>query len=124
MESNYYQLSEFGVEKLDILLTENLTFTGENFFARLKLDENLTVTGQATFAKAPATLEQQVNIPKNHLVTKEYIDSVDINGGKDFFLNYSDTDPLNTLFKILSPTIDLATQTAVQVLALGTNIPN
>jgi hypothetical protein len=120
MDASYYNLREFSVEDLNLLLSSDLTFTGENFFARLKLD-NLT-TGQATFAKAPATLEQQVNIPKNHLVTKEYIDSVDINGGKDFFLNYSNTDPLYTLYKILSPTIDLATQTAVQVLALGTNM--
>lgn len=122
MEQNYYNLREFDVEKLDILLTENLTFTGENFFARLKLDENLTVTGQATFAKAPATLEQQVEIPLNHLVTREYIDSLQSNGGKNFYLNYSQADPTHTLYKTLSPTVDLATQTAVQVLALGTNM--
>ena len=122
MEQNYFNLREFGVELLDILLNENLTFTGSNFFSRLKLTDNLGVTGQATFSKAPATLEQQVNIPKNHLVTKEYVDSVDINGGKDFFLNYSDTDPIYTLYKSLSPTIDLVTQKAVQVLALGTNM--
>jgi len=122
MEQTYFNLREFGVELLDILLSENLTFTGSNFFSRLKLTDNLGVTGQATFTKAPATLEHEINITKDSLVTKEYVDSVDINGGKDFFLNYSDTDPMYTLYKSLSPTIDLVTQKAVQVLALGTNM--
>ena len=77
MESNYYHLREFGVSS-DVLLDSNTTFTGENFFARLKL-EDLTCTGQATFTNPPTTLEQQVDIPRDELVSKEYVDSVDIN---------------------------------------------
>jgi hypothetical protein len=122
MEQTYFNLREFGVNQLNLIQDEDITFTGDNFFARLKLDDDLTVTGQATFTNPPQSLEQQVDIPKDHLVTKEYVDSVDINGGKNFYLNYSQTDPVYTLYKTLSPTVDITTQQSISTLALGTNL--
>jgi hypothetical protein len=122
MEANYYSLREFELNKLDISLSGDIVFTGENFFARLNLDDNLICNGQATFTNPPQTLEQQVNIPREHLVSKEYVDSVDINGGKDFFLNYTQTDSVYTLYKTLSTTVDVVAQQSISVLALGTNL--
>ena len=77
---------------------DNLLFYGENFFALLKLND-LTVGDRATFTQPPKTLEHQVNIPRDHLVTKEYCDSIQSNGGKQFYLNFSQTDPIFTLYK-------------------------
>jgi hypothetical protein len=123
METNsFYNLREFDVDNLDFILSDDLTFTGNNFFARLKLNDNLTCSGQSTFTNAPTTLEQQVTIPKDHLVTKEYVDSVDTNGGKNYYLNYSQIDPIYTLYKTLSPSVDVVSQQSIQVLALGTNL--
>ena len=121
MDSSYFYLKQFDVDKLDVLLDGDVNFTGENFFARLKLND-LNVTGQATFTNPPSSLEQQVDIPKDHLVTKEFVDSIQTNGGKNLYLNFSQTDPVYTLFKTLSPTVDFTTQQSIQVLALGTNL--
>jgi hypothetical protein len=121
MEQNYFQLREFGTVVSDILLDSDITFTGENFFAHLKLDD-LTCTGQSTFTNPPQSLEQQIDIPRDHLVTKEYVDSVNINGGKNFYLNYSVTDPVYTLYKELSPSVAITAQQSISTLALGTNL--
>lgn len=119
MDANYYQLRQYDVN-IDTTLDGDLDFTGENFFTRLKSYD--LVTGQATFINPPRTSEQQVDIPKDELVSKEYVDSVDINGGKNFYLNYSQTDPVYTVYKTLSPTVDVTPQQSISVLALGTNL--
>ena len=41
MEQNYYSLREFNVDELDIKLDSDINFTGEIFFARLKLNDDL-----------------------------------------------------------------------------------
>ena len=87
MEANYFQLREFGVNELDVKLSDNLLFYGNNFFARLKVGD-LTVGDRATLTRPPQTLEQQVDIPRDHLVTKEFCDSIQSNGGKQFYLNF------------------------------------
>ena len=121
MEANYYNLREFNVETLDVKLGDDLLFYGDNFFARLKLN-NLTVGDRATFTRPPRTLEQQINIPRDHLVTKEYCDSIQSNGGRNYTLNFSQTDPTYTIYKTLSSTIDFTSQQTVQTASLGTNL--
>lgn len=120
MEANYFNLREFGVEELELKLGDNLLFYGDNFFARLKLND--LTAGQTTFTRPPQTLEQQINIDRDELVTKEYCDALQSNGGKFFYLNFSQTDPVYTLYKILSPTVDFTSQQFIQTASLGTNL--
>ena len=120
MEQNYYNLNQFAVD-VEVKLTDNLLFYGDNFFARLKLND-LTVSDIATFITPPQSLEQQITIPRDHLVTKEYCDSIQSNGGRNYYLNFSQTDPTYTIYKTLSSTIDFTSQQTVQTASLGTNL--
>ena len=56
------------------------------------------------------------------MVRKEYIDSLQTNGGKNLYLNYSEQDPVYTLYKSLSSTVDLNERTFIQASSLGTNM--
>ena len=120
MES-YYNLRESNISNLDTSLSDNLLFYGENFFARLNLAD-LNVGDVGLFTRPPTTLEQQINIPKDALVTKEYVDSIQTNGGKNFYLNFSNTDPVHTRYKLLSPTVDLNERSFIQTSSLGINM--
>ena len=74
---NYYNLREYGVSN-DVLLNSDITFIGENFFVWLHLND-LNITGQSTFIQPPSSIENQVDIPKFHLVTKDFVDTLDTN---------------------------------------------
>jgi hypothetical protein len=97
---NYYNLREMNIPNLDTSLSDDLLFYGDKFFPRLRLND-LNVGDVGTFTRPPQTLEQQTDIPRDHLVSKEYVDSLQTNGGKNLYLNYSEQDPVYTLYKSL-----------------------
>ena len=121
MEQTYFNLNEIGVPTLDFTTADELEFTGDNFFTHLEAN-NVDCNGDANFMRPPIALEQQTIIPKDHLVSKEYVDSLTINGNKLLYLNQSQTDPVYTTYKGLSLSIIEVPQRIVSAPALNTTL--